>query len=60
MGVYDISYRSTRAVTAAEAEAIDQAATRLCEDTDWVGCEEISFYECLDAYAEGHLSGCSK
>lgn len=60
MGVYDISYRSTRAATAAEAEAIDQAATRLCEDPDWVGCEEISFYECFDAYAEGHLSGCSK
>jgi hypothetical protein len=27
-----IHYRSTRSVTAAEAEAIDQAAARLCDD----------------------------
>jgi hypothetical protein len=62
-----VSYRSTRAVTAAEAEAIDQAAARLCDDQVWGdGCEEIGFYECLDAnlnggpYPEGHLSGDSK
>jgi hypothetical protein len=62
-----INYRSTRAVTAAEAEAIDQAASRLCDDDNWGdGCEEICFYECFEAnagerpYAEGHLSGSSK
>jgi hypothetical protein len=57
---FSVDYRSTRPVTAAEAEAIDQAAARLCDPPDWVGCEEISFYECLEAYGEGHLSGSSK
>lgn len=58
---FSVSYRSTRAVTAAEAEAIDQAAARLCDDPHWgVGCEEICFDECFDAYAQGHLSGSSK
>ena len=57
---FSLDYRSTRPVTAAEAEAIDQAAARLCDHPDWVGCEEISFYECLEAYGEGHLSGSSK
>ena len=58
---FSVSYRSMRAVTAAEAEAIDQAATCLCDDPHWgVGCEEICFDECFDAYAEGHLSGSSK
>jgi hypothetical protein len=57
---FSVDYRSTRAVTAAEAEAIDQAAARLCDHPRWVGCEEIFFYECLEAYGEGHLSGSSK
>jgi hypothetical protein len=62
-----IHYRSTRAVTAAEAEAIDQAAALKSDDDNWgVGCEPIMFHECLDAdlnggpYPEGHLSGSSK
>jgi hypothetical protein len=62
-----VYYRTTRAVTAAEAEAIDQAAARLCDEPDWGdGCEEIGFYECLTTeldgaeYVEGHLSGSSK
>ena len=62
-----VSYRSTRAVTAAEAEAIDQAAARLCDDQVWGdGCEEIDFYECHSAYEDGgayedgYLSGSSK
>jgi hypothetical protein len=60
-----IDYCSTRAVTAAEAEAIDEAANLLC-DEDGVGCEPIYFFECLQAslgelpYPEGHLSGSSK
>jgi hypothetical protein len=57
--------RSTRAVTAAEAEAIDEAANLLCDD-EAVGCEPIYFFECLQAvleelpYPPGHLSGSSK
>jgi hypothetical protein len=60
-----INYCSTRAVTAAEAEAIDEAANLLCDD-EGVGCEPIYFFECLQAnlgelpYPEGHLSGSSK
>ena len=46
---FSVYYCSTRAVTAAEAEAIDQAADRLCDDPEWVGCEPIYFSECLDA-----------
>ena len=61
-----INYCSTRTVTAAEAEAIDQACELLCEDEEGVGCEPIEFFECLRAnlgelpYPEGHLSGSSK
>ncbi|WP_165224057.1 hypothetical protein [Aquisphaera insulae] len=63
---FSVHYRSTRAVTAAEAEAIDQAAARLCDDPDWVGCEPVCFSECIDAdlgdgiYPDGYLSGSSK
>lgn len=63
---YSVYYRSTRAVTAAEAEAIDQTAARLCDDPEWAGCEPILFSECLGAdlnggpYPEAHLSGGSK
>jgi hypothetical protein len=57
---FSVSYRSTRAVTAAEAEAIDLATIPSCNDPEWVGCEPIFFHECLAAYADGHLSGSSK
>jgi hypothetical protein len=64
---FSVDYRSTRAVTAAEAEAIDEAAARLCDDDVWGdGCEEIAFYECLGTYEDGgeykggYLSGSSK
>ena len=55
-----VYYRSTRAVTATEAEAINEATIPLCDDPDWVGCEPICFNECLDAYVDGHLTGSSK
>jgi hypothetical protein len=60
-----LNYSSTRAVTAAEAEAIEATANLLCDD-EGVGCEPIYFFECLQAnlgelpYPEGHLSGSSK
>jgi hypothetical protein len=57
---FSVSYRSTRAVTAAQAEAIDLATIPLCNEPEWVGCEPIFFHECLAAYADGHLSGSSK
>ena len=58
---FSIDYRSTRTVTAAEAEAIDETAGRLCDDDTWGdGCEEIHFFECLGKYADGHLTGSSK
>jgi hypothetical protein len=56
----EVNYRSMRAVTAAEAEAIDQTAARLCENPEWVGCEGIGFYGCIDGYREGQLKGGSK
>ncbi len=54
---FAVYYRSTRPVSAAESEVIDEAAGRLCDDRDCFGWEEVTFgYECAD----GHLFGGSK
>jgi hypothetical protein len=56
----DVSYCSTRAVSPEEAEAIDESASRLCDNPDWVGCQPVNFFSCLDGHAGGPLSGSSK
>jgi hypothetical protein len=56
----EVSYCSTRPVTPEEAEAIDESASRLCENPDWVRCEPIIFVSCIDGHTGGPLSGSSK
>ncbi len=54
---FAVYYRSTRPVSAAESEVIDEAAGRLCDDRDCFGWEEVTLdLECPD----GHLLGGSK
>ncbi len=51
---FTVYYRSTRPVSAAESDVIDEAAGRLCDDRDSFGWEEVSFdLECADAYLWG-------
>ena len=54
---FEVYYRSTRPVSPAEAEAIDEAAGLLCDALDSLRWEEVCFY---DVQADGHLSGGSK
>jgi hypothetical protein len=53
---FSVYYRSTRPVSPAEIDAIDQAADRLCRGRTWLGCEPVGFHPQDD----GHLFGGSK
>lgn len=54
---FTVYYRSARPVSPAEAEAIEQNASALCQSRTWLGCEPVGFFAEQD---DGHLLGGSK
>jgi hypothetical protein len=54
---FTVYYRSTRPVSPEEADAIEQAADRLCRGRTWLGCEPVGFFA---ERADGRLFGGSK
>jgi hypothetical protein len=53
---FTIRYRSTRPVTPAEAEAVQQANHAAIQGRTWLSCEPVLF----SFHEDGHLSGSSK
>src|SRR5690242_4019442 len=54
---FSIYYRSTRRVTAGQADAVRQAAWALDAVHSWLSCEPVCFFKDLQ---EGRLLGASK
>ena len=54
---FTIYYRSTRRVSAVEANTLRQAASAANQGHSWLGCEPLTFFDSLEG---GHLLGGSK
>jgi hypothetical protein len=54
---FTVYYRSTRPVSQAEAEAVEQSVDDLCRGRTWLGCEPVGLFP---GQADGHLFGGSK
>jgi hypothetical protein len=54
---FTLSYRSTRPVTQAEAEAIERDGLDACRGRTWLSCEPVNF---LGIMEDGCLLGASK